>query len=250
MTKILSFNVAGDYASFRDPSVTSNQTVYYIPSKTAVVGILGAILGIKRSNRIDEMYSTKFLEFFSKISIGLQVQNNPRKITYFTNHRSLKEPKTKPVKKELLENPQYMVYVQSSDNKILDRIYDVIKGKKYHFSPYLGHAYCHAKLENPLFCEGEKVKEITGEETRCVVLDETETYNEKFQIDMSVVTDVGTIIIERHLHHFIKENKLQRRVLKHWIPLESTVCELTKIRENTLSEFYKIKDDGRVVCLY
>ena len=248
MARILSFSVTGDYAAFRDPSVTSNQSVYYIPSKTAVVGMLGAILGIKRDH--SETYSEEFLEFFSKIKIGLEVQNNPQKFTYFTNHRSLKEPKTKPVKKELLENPQYVVYVQSSDDEILGKIHDVIRDKRYHYFPYLGHAYCPAKLKNPSFYEARKLKEITDEETSCVVLDETETYNEKFHIEMYTKQDDSTVIIERHLHHFIKENKLQRRVLKHWIPLESTVCELEEIQENTLSEFYKIKDKNGVICLY
>ena len=127
MTKILSFCATGDYAAFRDPSITSNQTVYHIPSKTAVVGILGAILGIKRSNRLDEIYSADFLNFFSKIKIGLEVKNNPQKIVYFTNHRSLKESKTKPVKKEILVQPKYTVYIQSSSISILDNIQKAIQ---------------------------------------------------------------------------------------------------------------------------
>lgn len=246
--KIFSFHITGQFASFKDPSVTSNQLVYYIPSKTAVVGILGSILGVRRSDTLDDLYSQDFLDLFSKVRIGLEVQNNPRKITYFTNHRSLKEDKTKPVKKEVLEHPKYVVYVKSTED-VMARLDNAIRTGKYHFTPYLGHAYCLAKITEPTFHDAKRMEMITGEETCCVVLDETETYNENFVIDMSVKRDDGgIIIIERHLHHFIGEGELQKRVLKHWIPLDSTLCKLEEIQENKLSEFYKIK--GSVVCLY
>ena len=46
---IVSFDLEGDFAAFKDPSVTTNQTVTVIPSKSALIGLLGALLGVKRS---------------------------------------------------------------------------------------------------------------------------------------------------------------------------------------------------------
>ena len=55
---IVSFDLEGDFAAFRDPSVTTNQTVTVIPSKSAVIGLIGALLGIQRSDSIfDDIYS-------------------------------------------------------------------------------------------------------------------------------------------------------------------------------------------------
>jgi hypothetical protein len=58
--------------------------------------IIGYKIGIKRSDKLGEMYSDEYLEFFKNTRIGLQFEGLPKKVVYFTNHRSLKEPKTKP----------------------------------------------------------------------------------------------------------------------------------------------------------
>ena len=143
--KLLSFHITGDFASFRDPSVTSNQLCYYIPSKTAMVGLLGALIGITRSNTLDHLYEPEYLSFFSKIKVGLRLENTPRKITYFTNHRSLKHSITKPVKKEILEKPEYKFFIHCTDDTLFTKLKNAIETNSFVFMPYLGHAYCPAK---------------------------------------------------------------------------------------------------------
>ena len=260
--KILSFKITSNYASFRDPSVTTNQVAYYIPSKSAIVGILGAIYGIKRSNILGNLYSNDYLKFYSQIKVGLKVENIPKKIVYFTNHRSFKKPKKyiKPVKKEILKNPEYKIYV-CADEEIVIKLEKIIKTHTYKFSPYLGHAYCMAKINDKSvkFYDVEKIENVLDEKTDCVVLDESETYKENFKLSLNPDyddggdgsdddSDGGFIIVERHLHHFYLNNIFQSRVLKHWIPLKSTICTIENIEQNTLSEFYKI--DKKVCCFY
>ena len=247
MTKIISFVVTGDFASFRDPSITTNQVIYYIPSKTAIVGLIGAILGTKRSNVLDDIYSNEYLELFSKIRVGLKLCNNPKKITYFTNHRSLKQPKTKPVKKEILENPEYVFYVQAPDD-ILDALVSCIKNNNYTFSPYLGHAYCIAKISDMKIYDGKLVQDLKSTKTDCVILDESDSnYNTNFKIEIES-NDNAMIIIERHLHHFFEDSKFTNRVLKHWIPMDGAEIDIELLEQNKLSQFYKI--DKKVYCLY
>ena len=97
--RIVSFDLEGDFAAFKDPSVTTNQTVTVVPSKSALIGLIGALLGVKRSNSIyDGIYSEEYLNLFKSTSVGIKLRNNPEKLTYYTNHRSLKEAKTKPFK--------------------------------------------------------------------------------------------------------------------------------------------------------
>ena len=98
---IVSFDLEGDFAAFKDPSVTTNQTVTVIPSKSALIGLIGALLGVKRSNSFDCLYSDGYLDLLKKTAVGIQVRSQAAKCTFFTNHRSLKEAKTKPYKTEL-----------------------------------------------------------------------------------------------------------------------------------------------------
>ena len=247
MTRIISFEVTGNYASFRDPSVTSNQIIYYIPSKSAIVGLIGAVIGVKRGNTLDELYSKEYLDFFSKIKIGIKLCNNPKKIIYFTNHRSLKSPKTKPVKKEILESPKYVIYVQAEDD-ILDKITTAIENNRYEFTPYLGHAYCIARISNLEEYVGKLMTNVSNHETNCVVLDESES-NNNTRFDIKIKPQVNSkIIIERHLHHYFENDDFTKRVFKHWIPLEASNMQIRLLRENKLSDFYEINE--KVYCLY
>lgn len=247
MVSIISFRASGAFASFRDPSVTANQTVYYIPSKTAIVGMIGAMLGILRSNILDQLYEKPYLDLFSKINVGVKLENNPRKIVYFTNHRSLKAAKTKPVKKEILDSPQYQFFVQSTEN-ILDQLNHAITNSKFVFTPYFGHVYCPAKI-----CDFKKhnatlLQNVEGKKTDCVILDESDSnFNENFKIKVTPKDD-SILIVERHLHHYMQDEKLSSRVFKHWIPIDSQECKITQLEHNTVSKFYQI--DSKVYCLY
>lgn len=244
--KILSFALSGSFAAFRDPTVTSNQNVYYIPSKSAVIGILGAMIGIPRSLSLGEIYGKEYRNFFGAVKIGISLENEPTKITLFTNHRSLKEPKTKPFKTELLESPKYTIYVSSTDEN-LKKLENAISSNKFAYSPYLGHAYCPALISDLRKYDAAET-DPRDKITKCVILDESEPYRGDFS--MRVGSAVGTdhkIIIERHLHHYIKNDVLERIVLKHWIPINSQ-CKIDRLSKTTLSTFVEI-DDG-IICMY
>ncbi len=245
--KILSFAITGSFAAFRDPTVTSNQNVYYIPSKSAIVGILGAMIGVPRSSALGEMYGQEYYDLFSTTRIGIALENEPTKITLFTNHRSLKEAKTKPFKSELLEGPKYRIYVSSTDDT-LRKLKDVITGKKFVYSPYLGHAYCPATISELEEHDGNETDQ-RDRDTRCVILDESETYRDDFTITVKPARGQvnSKIIIERHLHHYVKDGKMERIVLKHWIPV-NTKYEIERLSKPELSNLVEINND--VVCMY
>jgi CRISPR-associated protein Cas5h len=245
--KIISFRVSGAFAAFRDPSVTSNQTVYFIPSKSAVIGFLGAMIGVERSSKLEEAYGKNYMEFFKQTRIGLQFETeNPRKVTFFTNHRSLKEPKTKPYKTELVENPKYTIYVKTKE-PYFSKLQTAIKKNDFVYSPYFGHAYCPATVSGLKILDAEIV-EPEGKITKCIVLDESETYDISFNLQLRGQSNNSTLIIERHLYHFSTDEKLDKRVLKHWIPTNDSEFEIYSYSGGQLSEFVQI--NGKVVCLY
>lgn len=243
---ILSFSISGSFAAFRDPSVTSHQTVSFIPSKSAIIGIIGAIIGTKRSNSLAELYSPEYLELYKNTLIGLRFESEPKKVVYFTNHRSLKETKTKPVKSELVDSPEYTIFV-SSDKNTMANLQNSIQQNKFSFSPYLGHAYCPCTISNLQFYPDVVEFDAKRNDTSCVILDESELYSSPFKIEISGKDDNSHVIIERHLHHFFMDDKFQSRILKHWIPVKS-IFTINKSLEPKLSKFVKIRDE--IVCLY
>ena len=246
MLKLITFRISGEFAAFRDPSVTSNQTAYYIPSKSAVIGILGAMIGIRRSDTLDEIYSKEYLEFFKNTKIGLQLECTPKKVVFFTNHRSLKEPKTKPFKTELVENPTYTIYVKT-DEINSKKLINALEKHEFVYAPYFGHAYCPTRIENFRQIDVSKI-DPKDKKTKCVILDESETYNLDFQFECGIINDGGSVIVERHIHHFFEGEKFDARVLKHWIPTNNSELEIERDSTRSLSEFYTMKD--HVICMY
>jgi len=249
LRNIISFVASGAFAAFRDPSVTTNQTVYFIPSKSAVIGLLGAIIGVERSNNLGDKYEKPYRDFFKKTRIGLQLETqNPKKITMFTNHRSLIKPITKPFKTELFMDPKYRIFIKTEE-PYYSKLADSLKSKNFTYSPYFGHAYCPV-----IISEVEKtldlpvVKKPEGKTTMCVVLDESETYDPNFKLNIQKVGGNGSVMIERHLHHYFEGDKFVSKVLKHWIPTNNSIFKIIDHSRGKLSEFVKL--DNHVICLY
>ena len=243
---VISFLVSGAFAAFRDPSVTTNQVAYHIPSKSAVIGMIGAMIGVERPPRLGDLYGDEYKNLF-KTRIGLQMRSKPRKFVFFTNHTSLKKTKTKPFKTELLEDPEYVVHVDAGGD-LRDRLSSAITNNKFAYAPYLGHAYCPASIRGLGEPECLKVEDPTGATTRCVVLDESETYGDDFRFRPDITTHDGSVVIERHIHHFFEDGALTGRVFKHWIPANGTEMRIREFRGGRLSRFYRIGD--QVVCMY
>jgi CRISPR-associated protein Cas5h len=250
---ILSFRLSGQFAAFRDPSVTSNQTVYYVPSKSAVIGLLGAMIGIQRNNSLGAIYGDRYIDFFSKTKIGIRYESEPRKITYFTNHRSFENATMKPFKKELVENPRYRIFALiNNEYEEFDKLRKSIFKNRFVYSPYLGHAYCPAMISE---AKEHKTEEISPDEgiTSCMILDESdmhETENMFRILPVSSIKKEPSVIIERHLHHFYDMNHLEARVLKYWIPINFSSYRIERERDDLrkLSKFYKVNDE--VVCIF
>ncbi len=254
---IVSFDLEGDFAAFKDPSVTTNQTVTIIPSKSALIGLLGAMLGVKRSNSIfGDMYSEGYLDLLKKTSVGIKVRSQVAKCTFFTNHRSLKEAKTKPYKTELLVNPKYTVYVKSTKD-VNQTLLDRLKDNRFVFSPMLGHAYCPARISQ--FREILGVIEVKPDELQVstVILDEVmESKSRTPGLRFEQFSDFpAKVMVERHLHHYIDGDSLKRVVLRHFIPVpENDKDSVIEIEHYTsclsLAKFYSVEGSEQALCLF
>lgn len=259
---LVSFDLEGDFAAFRDPSVTSNQTVCTIPSKSALIGLIGALIGLERSNSISELYCQGYMDLLRETSVGIKVRSTPRKVSFFTNHRSLKEAKTKPFKTELLVAPRYTIYVKSGEDTA-QKLLDVLEEKTFKYCPTLGHSYCLARIPSYREHVANEVEPVSRW-TSSVILDEVpETQGKyesmyRFRLDrFRLRSGSARVLLERHLHHYFKDSELEKRVRRHWIPIPEGEKEcrlgfdLESNQHPSLVKFYALDGvEDEVICLY
>ncbi len=74
--EVLIFDISSEYGHFRKYNTTTSPLTYSIPTRTAIAGILGAILGMEReiAEGIFPDGAIPVQEFFSKMNSDIAVQ--------------------------------------------------------------------------------------------------------------------------------------------------------------------------------
>lgn len=142
--EILIFDLVGKMAHFRKYYTNSSSLTYYFPPRTAIIGIIAGIIGIKRD---------KYYELFSqeKAKISLSIKTPVRKLQQTVNYiwaESIKELNLSkgqhtqipleivlPEKDNLL---RYRIFFHHNDKEIFNKVINAIKNKKIHYPVYLG----------------------------------------------------------------------------------------------------------------
>lgn len=235
----MAFSVRGRFAAHRDPSVTTHQLVYYAPPKSAIVGMVGAIIGTPRSET-GELYSPKYVDLLSKISVGIGVLNGPdsrpQKVLFGTNRRTLKDTgHMKPTKSELVENPNYRIYV-SGDNGTIGELKRRIDDHDPVYPVYFGHAYCQARVEEARVGDAKKAvgRAVTVGTT---VLREPDPNAEYQPVGSSV-------IVENKMVHRVRGGAVEKRSMPHMIPLRGTRIKVGGL-SSEWQEFLRWEADGQ-----
>lgn len=145
--EILIFDISSEYGHFRKFNTTTSPLTYSIPTRTAVVGIIGAILGLER-----EISEGKYRdgiepiqEKFSKenTDIAIQIINPVKKVNIGFNLLNTKDSffnikNRTQIEFELLKDAKFRIYFAMNDKDVFNELAERIKNHKYHFSPYLG----------------------------------------------------------------------------------------------------------------
>lgn len=151
---IVVFRYHGRYGHFRKPYSNVSSLSYPFPPRTAITGLLGAILGVRK-----EDVAETFNEDNARIAVEMDTE--VKTITHVTNFRqdgpgdvnySIKRPKKdwkpKPLKNvpaqnvstqipmELLRNPSYLIYANL--NSDMDKLISRIKTERYVYTPCMG----------------------------------------------------------------------------------------------------------------
>jgi CRISPR-associated protein Cas5h len=135
--KVLVFDVFGKYALFRRSYTTTSSTSYCFPPRTAICGLLGAILGIRNSSSD----SSEHLRVFDRAHFAVKLLKPIRKINIATNYTETKSGKENPrtqILLELIKDPAYRIYV--SEFERYEELKHHLQNKINVFTPYLGQA--------------------------------------------------------------------------------------------------------------
>ncbi len=162
--KAISFKLSGRFAHFKKPDVNSHTYFTYSHiHKVALLGILGAILGLKgyeNFSRDKGILRGNFPEFYEKLKdfkIAI-IPSSPyftKKIVTFNNsvgYASKEQGGNLIVREQWLENPSWEILVLENESDEFRELRRRLLKKEFVFIPYLG--------KNDHFANIDDVKEI------------------------------------------------------------------------------------------
>jgi CRISPR-associated protein Cas5t len=112
----LRFTIEGSFCSFREPGGAKYQRTFWFPPKTTIVGFLGAALGLAPPD-LEPLYD--------QVQVGVVLHSwggLARDLWGYTKLKRGDKPETAVVVRELIYEPQYIVYVTSKELGFLQKL--------------------------------------------------------------------------------------------------------------------------------
>jgi len=158
--KAIQFEISGRWGHFRKVETNNNPLTHDVITKTALVGLIGAVLGIER-----EPMRHLFPVLCDSLLYTVEIKSIVKKQSFgFTLRQASNVFESSPRYMEILNQPKFSVIVACKDEaqpkEIFDRFYDMIKNKKACFTPVLGLHNCPAELN--FIVEGSISESKTG----------------------------------------------------------------------------------------
>ena len=145
--QVLVFDISGEFGHFRKFNTTTSPLTYCIPPRTALIGIIGAILGIEREIGAGKYSQGQpiLAEILSpdQADIGVQLLNPINKVTMAFNLLNTKnsffniDNRTQ-IEFELLKNPKFRIFFSCENDLIFCELKERIANKMSHFTVSLG----------------------------------------------------------------------------------------------------------------
>lgn len=217
--KILIFDISSEYGHFRKYNTTTSPLTYSIPTRTAIAGILGAILGMERE-QADGIYPEGAIpvqEFFSKTNsdIAIQILNPVKKenvamnlINTKNSFYDLTKAGRTQIEFELIKNVKYRIFFALNNNeKVFNELVERIKSKRHHFSPYLGLAQFTATVD---FVDILQTKQIVNSDENYIdiisAVNLSKTFSEQpIDFDYSAMYSANNMPIEMNRYREVQE---------------------------------------------
>jgi CRISPR-associated protein Cas5h len=142
LDKVLVFDIWGDYAHFRRFYTTTSPLTFSIPPRTALCGLIGAIVGLSKDNN-------EYLQSFNidRAFIGLRLLAPVEKVMFAENLIHTKNAKgigmnliveRCQIGFEFIKNPKYRIYFYHTDEDIYQDLKEKLRAHKSVYTPCLG----------------------------------------------------------------------------------------------------------------
>lgn len=148
--KIIVFDISSEYGHFRKFNTTTSPLTYSIPSRPAIIGMIGAISGIEREIGAGKFHElvVPVAEVFSKenADVAIQILNPIKKANIAFNLLDTEKTAASffnikqrtQIEFELLKNPSFRIFVSIKDENLFEQLVSKLQENKTHFTPYMG----------------------------------------------------------------------------------------------------------------
>lgn len=153
--------IKGNWGHFKRPETNNNPLSHDLITKTALIGMIGAVLGIER-----QRMKSLFPQLSEDLLYGVQLLHPVKKISWgFTSHTAINPTAVgTPKYFEFLREPAFSVWIALRNNRseeIFERFIDSVKNRQAEYTPILGWHNCLAELN--FISVGEFSDEQNGE---------------------------------------------------------------------------------------
>lgn len=144
--KGLKLIVGGNWAHFKKPETNNNPLTHDFITKTALIGLIGAMLGKERN----EMRPL-FPQLSEDLLHGVQIINPVKKESWgFTMRKAVNLLEKAPKHMEFLKTPEFRVAIalhSTRSEKLFNDFTEALKNNKATYTPVLGLHNCPANLK-------------------------------------------------------------------------------------------------------
>jgi len=139
--------ISGNWGHFKKPETNNNPLSHDLITKTALIGMIGAVLGIERQDM-----KIKFPQLSEDLLYGTRLLNPVKKISWgFTSKKAINPTEEgSPKYFEFLKDPSFRVMLALRNNrseKLFFDFQDSIKKNNAIYPPILGWHNCPANLK-------------------------------------------------------------------------------------------------------
>jgi len=157
--KALQLKIDGNWAHFKKPETNNNPLTHDFITKTALIGLIGAVLGVERQ----EMRKL-FPQLCTDLLYGVEIKNTVKKESWgFTLRKAVNLLEKAPKNMEFIKKPEYLVSIgllKESSAEIFSQFVHSVKNFEAKYTPVLGLHNCPANLE--YVSEGEFSEKESG----------------------------------------------------------------------------------------
>jgi CRISPR-associated protein Cas5h len=147
MSKVIAFDVTSSFGFFRKNFTSTNALTHAMIPRSAVEGLVGAIIGLSRKDYPDELELSKIaIEILSPIrKLNIKyMHTDPKWWSTISHYLQQTDESTLtfkhfaiPASAEFLVNPSYRIYIDANKN-INYCLSDNLKNKQSYYTPYMG----------------------------------------------------------------------------------------------------------------